>query len=1084
MKSMITTVNDMERVAISDWKESQLFKGNYALTQLVSSNNPSAVYAAELLDNKKRMALKQIKLPMEEHSRNALINQLNLRFMALIPEDPEETKKRVLNVQCNQEPGDPLVEEDPERVARRAIAAGGMRRFHENIVKHYGVEVVEGTRLEEPQFLIRMEYLTGSTLQTIANGRPLTEMELANVGRQILRGLSFLYQQQYVHRNLDDTHIVITGDQANLTSGISNVKIIGFGTAKQLLDKQTNVHDISFSQRSASLYRSPEMVQKYFESDVEVGRSTDIWSFGVLLLSAACRGEVQRLRDFSDLAKAPVPLKGVTDMTLMDLILPVRNDVTNGLSPDYTVLANTDMGNLKTFISKCLVRDKNQRPTADALLSDPFIGVSETMPHYTTSMPLQTSIVMENEVGDVHDGAPRPAKFTGKEACEAHEMQGLLGTEPQESDRVYQISPCILQVRTLITKEFQSETALLSAVVRSGLSFEPLQFQFLIMIRNYAFTEGPHTYTYSIVREIGRGGFGTVSEATELKNGASTNRRIAVKETLHKEPETGSILGSVSEKLRNIRLIKSRNVTVYHQAKLEQLTTDMQPFIRTVIVMEYCELGSLESYIKANPNLPDDQIKDLIQQILNGLMDIHNHKVIHTDLKTANIVLTSDSGALYGITAKITDVDDHFALMATITKTNEAAGICRGTVMFMSPEMITGGTNGYAIGKKTDIWSMGCIIVELYRKQAPFRFFKIIDGRSNPADMLLVDRAHPETIKTFVAEGGVPEIPWELADVVRTTIENCFQKDPRKRPSARDLLHGALFQNENSLREAGEPDTRQATTANVEFTLRCGESIPRPNYEMKWDCGVNCAARVLVHHTPHTHFPYHLYATEVVQVKKNIDPGQPLDEKYRRMLLKWLQQGQATAQQNPLAALVSSVGTFLLAAPAAPRMSSLLTLFLPIIGPSYPEVAAWMNKYTHEYEYVCEGRATWPTIKKQLDRREPVIAQVCLGDVEISEMVRQAAYACGCQDFYPRTFPNIYSVILRGYEGVAPNGDPLMLTYTLPDGETGFRSYEEFKSRANWVSSHPLVKEAFDESGYEPGQIIYRKKKNASEDYE
>ncbi|XP_055347716.1 extracellular signal-regulated kinase 1-like [Paramacrobiotus metropolitanus] len=599
------------------------------------------------------------------------------------------------------------------------------------------------------------------------------------------------------------------------------------------------------------------------------------------------------------------------------------------------------------------------------------------------------------------------------------------------------------------------------------------------MSKSYQFVDGPRTFNYDIIRHIGRGGGGSVSEAIEIIDGEVSKRPVVVKESACVNT-SDEVLQTIAEKLRRIRRIKSPNVTAYYHAKLEKFVYGIETSIQTVVVMEYCPLGDLETYAKLTM-LSNDEIKDIIRQILTGLVAIHSHNVIHMDLKTANIVLAHDDRhSRYALVAKITDLDDHYALQASVTKTKEVTSNLKGTTYFMSPEMLERGNGQYQIGRMTDMWSLGCIIVELYRQNQPFRFVNTINGMPNPATILLVDEANlPNAVENFVLNGGIPEIPVEIPDVAKTMMEKCFEKNPNKRLSPVEMLDSGWFENAEALHRP-KADTAPKGEANGEnqFLLRNKDLIPKPSREMIWDCGVNCAARVLMHHTPHTHFPYHCYATEVAQVKKNIDPGQPVDEKYRRLLLKWLQQSQAPTaiQQNPWATLANTLGSFLLSVDS-PRLTALITLMLPTIGPSFPDVARWMNRYTKEYQYVCKGRATWSDIKQLLDRHEPVIAQMSLGDLEFSDTIRQAAALTGYQAMCPTTFPNFHAVVLRGYTGAKPNGEPDRLWMTYPDGENTEMSYARFKKCANWESSHPLTKEAFDLSGYEPGQIIYRVKK-------
>ncbi|XP_055332246.1 uncharacterized protein LOC129584154 isoform X2 [Paramacrobiotus metropolitanus] len=591
----------------------------------------------------------------------------------------------------------------------------------------------------------------------------------------------------------------------------------------------------------------------------------------------------------------------------------------------------------------------------------------------------------------------------------------------------------------------------------------------------FTFTSGNGSFRYVAVKELGKGSFGEVFEASEQVNSKPTGRSVAIKQSFyHGNGISSEYLRELREKMDNnhvrIKRITNPHVTSYHHVKMEE-SVGLELSLTVVIAMEYCNLGNLENFTKTH-KLSNGEIKDIIKQVLSGLVAIHEQGIIHTDLKTANIVLASDTHFAYGRVVKITDLDDHVGLASTVTRVNEVTNK-RGTIIFMSPEMLTGGHNGYQIGRRTDVWSMGCVIVELYRKGKDFLFVKKMTGINTPVEMLNAHRAREEAICSFITTGGKPEIPEDIPDLSRTMVQKCFEIDPKKRISASELLQSGWFEEPTVVQINQAPGT-----SKMEFTLSNGERIPPPDDELKWDVRMACAARVLVHHTNTTRFPYQhpsFYKAEVDLVRKVIEPRQPLDPKFHEWMAKLLDtKGPLAHSLNPITRLIHMI-----VQPTGPRMSALLTTFLPTIGPSFPAIAEWMNRYTTDYEYVCKGHASWPDIKKLIDKKEPVIAQVRLYDLPMGDMVKTIAEMVGIGEHCPPTFPYICAKILRGYEGSKANGEPATVIYTNPDGKTGMMEFEEFKKEADWTPSHPLLKEVFDLAGYEPRQIIYRIQKVA-----
>ena len=63
------------------------------------------------------------------------------------------------------------------------------------------------------------------------------------------------------------------------------------------------------------------------------------------------------------------------------------------------------------------------------------------------------------------------------------------------------------------------------------------------------------------------------------------------------------------------------------------------------MVMEYCDMGNLAQLQKKNPNhtLPFDKLKIIMNDIIEGLMEMHNKKIIHRDIKLENILLKKET---------------------------------------------------------------------------------------------------------------------------------------------------------------------------------------------------------------------------------------------------------------------------------------------------------------------------------------------------------------------------------------------------------------------------------------------------------
>lgn len=127
-----------------------------------------------------------------------------------------------------------------------------------------------------------------------------------------------------------------------------------------------------------------------------------------------------------------------------------------------------------------------------------------------------------------------------------------------------------------------------------------------------------------------------------------------------------------------------------------------------MILMEYCDRGSLRDLLDLREQvLSEDQISIILHDVLKGLGLIHKlHRIVHRDIKAANILITTDAEikiADFGVSRQF---DGDAAQTMTIT----------GTPYWMAPEVI----NGTSYSFPADIWSLGIMAVELAEGAPPY----------------------------------------------------------------------------------------------------------------------------------------------------------------------------------------------------------------------------------------------------------------------------------------------------------------------------------------------------------------------------
>lgn len=246
---------------------------------------------------------------------------------------------------------------------------------------------------------------------------------------------------------------------------------------------------------------------------------------------------------------------------------------------------------------------------------------------------------------------------------------------------------------------------------------------------------------YQLGQCLGRGAFGSVYCALNWSTGES----VAIKQVrLSDMPKTE--LNVIMQEIDLLKNLNHPNIVKYHG------------FVKTAdslyIILEYCEQGSLHSICKNFGKFPENLVGLYIAQVLQGLLFLHEQGVIHRDIKGANILTTKEG------LVKLAD-------FGVATKQQGLAeGSVVGTPYWMAPEVIelSGATTA------SDIWSLGCTVIELLDGKPPYHKFAPM-----PALFRIVNDDHPP-----LPEGASP--------LVRDFLMQCFQKDPNLRVSAKKLL--------------------------------------------------------------------------------------------------------------------------------------------------------------------------------------------------------------------------------------------------------------------------------------------------------
>ncbi|RMB95426.1 hypothetical protein DUI87_28149 [Hirundo rustica rustica] len=262
-------------------------------------------------------------------------------------------------------------------------------------------------------------------------------------------------------------------------------------------------------------------------------------------------------------------------------------------------------------------------------------------------------------------------------------------------------------------------------------------------------------------QQIGLGAFSSCYQAQDV----GTGTLMAVKQVTYvrnTSSEQEEVVEALREEIRMMSHLNHPNIIRMLGATCEKSNYNL--------FIEWMAGGSVAHLLSKYGAFKESVIINYTEQLLRGLSYLHENQIIHRDVKGANLLIDSTGHRL-----RIADFGAAARLASKGTGAGEFQGQLLGTIAFMAPEVL----RGQQYGRSCDVWSVGCVVIEMACAKPPWNAEK----HSN----------HLALIFKIASATTAPSIPTHLSPGLKDVTLRCLELQPQDRPPSRELLKHPVF---------------------------------------------------------------------------------------------------------------------------------------------------------------------------------------------------------------------------------------------------------------------------------------------------